>query len=163
MQVTAYLKSLRIPPRKVRLVTGVLKGRDAMAAKHQLQYLPKRSSLPLSKLIDSALANAQNNFGLVKENMRIKDVVVDGGPVLKRFKPKGFGSTSPLAKRTSHVTVILEEKVPGLKSERKIKTEEKVDKAIKSEELKPETKRELGKKEGRIMAFTKKIFQRKAM
>ncbi len=163
MIVTAYLKSLRIAPRKVRLVASVLKGRDAMSAKHQLRYLPKRSSLPLSKLIDSALANAQNNFGLVKENMRVKDVVVDGGPVLKRFKPKGFGSTSPIAKRTSHVTVILEEKVPGLKSEKKAKTEGKTEKIIKSEELKPEIKKELGKKESRVKSFTRKIFQRKAM
>lgn len=163
MQVTAYLRSLRIAPRKVRLVTGVLKGRDAVAAKHQLQYLPKRSSLPLSKLIDSALANAQNNFGLVKENMRVKDIVVDGGPVLKRFKPKGFGSTSPLAKRTSHVTVILEEKVPGLKSEKKIKTEEKTPKMVKSEETKPEVKKELGKKESGVKSFTRKLFQRKSI
>ncbi len=163
MQVTAYLKSLRIVPRKVRLVTHVLKGRDAVAAKHQLQYLPKRSSLPISKLIDSALANAQNNFGLVKENMRVKDIVVDGGPVLKRFKPKGFGSTSPLAKRTSHVTVILEEKVPGLKSEKRVKTEEKIEKVIKSEESKPEIKREIGKKEGKVRSFTRKFFQRKAI
>ena len=166
MQVTSYLKSLRIPPRKVRLVTGILKGRDAVAAKHQLRYLPKRSSLPLSKLIDSALANAQNNFGLVKENMRIKDMVVDGGPVLKRFEPKGFGSTSPIAKRTSHVTVILEEKVPGLgggkkASEAKPRTEPRSGSG--TGEIKPEIKKELGQKESRVKSFTRKLFQRKAM
>ncbi|MEK7583002.1 MAG: 50S ribosomal protein L22 [Patescibacteria group bacterium] len=162
MQVTAYLKSLRIAPRKVRLLANLMKGRDAIAAKHQLAYLAKRSALPLTKLLDSALANAENNFGLVKSNMRVKDVVVDGGPVLKRFKPKGFGSTSPLAKRTSHVTVILEEKIPGLKSEKKAKTE-KIEKEVKSEAVKPEVKKELGPKDGPVKSFTRKLFQRKSI
>ena len=169
MIVTAHLPSLRIAPRKVRLMTRLLWGVDAIAAKHQLNYFAKRSSKPLAKLLDSALANAQNNFGMVKENMRVKEVIVNGGPVLKRFEPKGFGSVSPIAKRTSHVTIVLEEKVAGLKSERKVKEQ----RPEEASEAKPRTepqrgssagaKKELGRKEGRVRAFTKKIFQRKAI
>ena len=164
MIVTAHLHSLRIAPRKVRLVANAVKGSDAIAAKHQMRYLTKRSSHPLEKLLDSALANAYNNFGLVKENMRIRDIRVDGGPVLKRFEPKGFGSVSPIAKRTSHVTIILEEKVPGLKSERKSTSVADQKQIVeKKHDYKPEVKKELGKKESAVKKFTKRLFQRKTI
>ena len=159
MIVTAHLHSLRIAPRKVRLVANAVKGSDAIAAKHQMRYLTKRSSHPLEKLLDSALANAYNNFGLVKENMRIRDIRVDGGPVLKRFEPKGFGSVSPIAKRTSHVTIILEEKVPGLKAS--VADQKQI--VEKKHDYKPEVKKELGKKESAVKKFTKRLFQRKTI
>src|SRR3989344_4264110 len=117
MQITAKLNNLRIAPRKVRLVARAIKGMDAMVAKHQLDYIIKRSSQPISKLLDSAMANAHNNLGLVKDNLFIKDVVVDEGPKLKRFRPKGFGMASPIEKKTSRIKIVLEEKVPGLKAE----------------------------------------------
>ena len=143
-------------------MANVMKGLDAVKAKDQLHYFPKRSSKPLEKLLNSALANAENNFGLVRDNMKIKDVMVNGGPVLKRFEPKGFGSVSPLAKRTSHITIVLVEKVPGMKHERKV--EEKTDKVTKHEhEARPEAKKELGKKEGAVKKFTKRLFQRKSI
>ena len=164
MIVTAHLHSLRIAPRKVRLVANAVKGSDAIAAKHQMRYLTKRSSHPLEKLLDSALANAYNNNGLVKENMRIRDIRVDGGPVLKRFEPKGFGSVSPIAKRTSHVTIILEEKVPGLKaSTAKPRTDSRSESSTGAEKMKFEVKKELGHKEGAIKKFTKRLFQRKTI
>ncbi len=115
MEITAQLKGLRIAPRKVRLVSGILKGRDAMKAKSQLEHLAKRSARPLVKLLDSALANAHHNLGLVKENLFIKDIIVNEGPKLKRFRPKGFGTTSPIEKKTSHIEIVLAERVPGLK------------------------------------------------
>ncbi len=116
MQVIAQLKNLRISPRKVRLVSGLLKGRDALTAKYQLDNLAKKSSSPISKLLDSALANAHNNFGLAKSNLFIKEILVNEGPKLKRFRPKGFGSTSPIEKKTSSIRIVLEERVPGLKA-----------------------------------------------
>ncbi len=183
MQITAQLKNLRITPRKVRLISGLIKGLDAMAAKSQLDHLIKKSSRPISKLLDSALANAHNNFGLVKENLFIKDVAVDEGMKLKRFRPKGFGSTSPILKRTSRIKIILEEKVPGLKAptpkgrgsdrsvgavpeavekrieaagpEKEVKTENK-------EKTKPEVKKAIGKK-GFLSGITKRFFRRKAI
>lgn len=176
MQVTAQLKNLRIAPRKVRLISGLIKGLDVAAAKGQLDHLIKKSSKPISKLLDSALANAHNNFGLVKENLFIKDVMVDEGMKLKRFRPKGFGSTSPILKRTSRIKIILEEKVPGLKAapaEKKEKAameEEKVETMVPEKEIKtetrekakPEVKKELGKK-GFLSGITKRFFRRKAI
>ena len=191
MQVTAQLKNLRIAPRKVRLISGLIKGLDVAAAKGQLDHLIKKSSKPISKLLDSALANAHNNFGLVKENLFIKDVMVDEGMKLKRFRPKGFGSTSPILKRTSRIKVILEEKVPGLKAapaEKKEKAvmaeEERTEAAVPEKEVKietrekarsrsgtdrgssmksgPEVKKELGKK-GFLSGITKRFFRRKAI
>ena len=167
MQVTAHLSSLRMTPRKVRDVARTLKGADAIAATYRLRYLPHRPARPISKLIDSALANAYHTFGLVKENMMIKDIVVNGGTVLKRFRPKGFGSTSPLIKRTSHVTVVLEEKVPGLKAEKGAKSApveaKQAGPTHDHDETKHEVKRELGRKEGFVKNLSRRLFRRKSV
>jgi large subunit ribosomal protein L22 len=170
MQVIAQLKNFRVAPRKVRLVSRVLKGADALTAKYQLDHLTKKSSNPISKLLDSALANAHNNFGLAKSNLFIKEILVDEGPKLKRFRPKGFGSTSPLEKKTSNIRIVLEEKIPGLKA-----TKEETKHAAKEPELteetqmtekktqaKPEVKKELGKK-STLGKVGKRLFQRKTI
>lgn len=162
MIISAHLQSLRIAPRKVRLVTNILKGMDAARARHHLRYRTKHSSHPLTKLLDSALANAESNYSLVRENMRIKDIIVNGGPVLKRFEPKGFGSVSPIAKRMSHVTILLEEKVPGLKVARRVKEEVAEEKKV-APERKFEAAKEIGPKEGRVKTFARRLFQRKTI
>ncbi|MEK7506631.1 MAG: 50S ribosomal protein L22 [Patescibacteria group bacterium] len=118
MQVKAQLNNLRIAPRKVRLLAGPLKNLNVARAKSHLEHLTKKAGRPLAKLLDSALANAHNNFGLVKENLYIKQVIVNEGPKLKRFRPKGFGMTSPIEKKTSHIGIILDERVPGMRIER---------------------------------------------
>lgn len=169
MQVTAHLHNLRISPRKVRLVTGVLKGLDATEALHQLRYLTKRSSQPVVKLLNSALANASHNRGLVKENMYVKDISVDGGRVLKRFRPKGFGMTSPIAKRTSHITITLDEKVPGLKAD--VRQEQKnaeapTSKTSSEEKVAKPTQGEVPQKKGmggQVRSLGRKFFRRKSM
>ncbi len=119
MQVTAQLNNLRISPRKVRLLLSALKGMDATRAQHQLVYITKRSSRPMAKLLDSAIANAKNNFSLVISNLFIKQIIVNEGAKLKRHRPKGFGSASPIEKKTSHIKIILEEKVIGLRDDKK--------------------------------------------
>ena len=173
MDVSAHLSTLRIATRKVRLVAGLLKGRDALAAKHQLRAVTKRSVHPIAKLIDSAMANAQNNYGMVKENLKIKDVIVDGGPILKRFRPKGFGSTSPIEKRTSHITVILTEKIAGMKAQKQSEQKKEAHthgaehrisgSSVKDASDKPEVKKEIGKKDSGIKAFGRKFFRRKTV
>ncbi len=115
MNVTATLRNLRISPRKVRLVSCAVKGMDALRARHQLAYVAKRSAIPMTKLLDSAMANAKQNWGMVKENLYIKDVIVNEGMKLKRGRPKGFGSVSPIEKKTSHITIVLAERVPGMR------------------------------------------------
>lgn len=116
MQITAQLNNLRIAPRKVRLVAGLIKGKDARAAQQQLNFLVKRSAAPLSKLLQSALQNAENNFDLLKDNLFIKEVTVNEGGKLKRFRPKAMGQAGLIQKKTSRVRIVLEEKVPGLKA-----------------------------------------------
>ncbi len=186
MQVQAELKNLRVSPRKVRLVAGTLRGLDVAHAKYQLDAVVKKSSRPLSKLLASAVANAINNFSLEESNLFIKDVNVDEGPKLKRFRPKGFGRTSPIEKKTSHIRIILEEKIAGLKAKSKPRrqtaevstpTAEKVSTGALSETIeeskpkakfetrKPEIKREINKKGviSNIGDRTKKLFRRKAV
>jgi large subunit ribosomal protein L22 len=172
MQVIAQLKNFRVAPRKVRLVSKFLKGADALTAKYKLDHLAKKSSNPISKLLDSALANAHNNFGLAKDNLFIKEILVDEGPKLKRFRPKGFGSTSPLEKKTSNIRIVLEEKVPGLKANKEeAKHARKEPESTEAEETqmtekktqaKPEIKKELGKK-NLIGKIGKRMFQRKTI
>ncbi|TSC91588.1 MAG: LSU ribosomal protein L22p (L17e) [Parcubacteria group bacterium Licking1014_17] len=133
MKVTATLKYLRIAPRKVRLVSEVIKGMDAMAAINQLNYWAKRSARPIIKLLNSAMSNAHNNYGLVKDNLFIKEIRVDEGSKLKRFRAKGFGRAAPIQKKTSHITIVLDEKVAGLKADKKVKEEKPEVKEIKVE------------------------------
>lgn len=116
MQVSAQLNNLRIAPRKVRLVAGVIKGMDVARAQSQLNFLVKKSANPLNKLLKSAVSNAENNFGLVKDNLYIKNLVVNEGVKIKRFMPRAMGQTAMIQKKTSRIKITLEEKVPGLKA-----------------------------------------------
>ena len=106
-EVKAQLKYLRISPKKVRLATGILKGLSFKEAQAQLKNLNKKSSGPLLKLLMSAVANAEHNYGLRKEDLYISKILVDPGPSLKRYRPRARGSVFPIFKRTSHVTIFL--------------------------------------------------------
>jgi large subunit ribosomal protein L22 len=111
-QVKAQLNGLRMSPRKVRLLVGLVKRRTVAVAIDQLQHMTKRASSPLIKLIESAAANAHNNFKLDRDHLFIKDMWVDEGIKLRRFRPKGFGRANPIEKKTSRVNVVLEDRAP---------------------------------------------------
>lgn len=111
METTAKLRGLRMSPRKVRLLTDLIKGKNAQDALVQLSLKSKHASLPVKKLLDSAIANAEHNHSLDTNSLVIKNAFVDGGPVLKRFTPRAFGRASAIHKRTSHVTLVLEGEV----------------------------------------------------
>src|SRR4030065_1119263 len=100
MIVSAKLKSLRKSPRKVRLVSTMLKGMDAEKAQGQLKFLVKGSAPFFEKLLQSAMANAENNFGLGKSNLYIKDIVVNEGTKMRRWLPRAHGRARWLLKRT---------------------------------------------------------------
>lgn len=172
MQVTAQLNQLRIAPRKVRLVAGLIKGMDVVRAQAHLSVLAKRSSASLSKLLKSAISNAENNASLNKENLFIKDIIVNEGTKLKRFRPKGMGRVNPIQKKTSRIKIVLEERVPGLKRKKRTVEKEKpvqpsvlgADKVKK--EKPPEIKREIGQKRGMlgdIKNIGRKFFRRKTI
>jgi large subunit ribosomal protein L22 len=132
--VTAKLNKLRISPRKVRLVADVIRGMQVEQAERQLQFLNRKPSLPLLKLLRSAIANAENNNKLEKENLYIKELRVDEGASLKRWIPRAMGRASAMRKRTSHITIVLDE----------IKVSEKKEDFEKNnqKEVKPEEKKE---------------------
>src|SRR3989344_6595091 len=169
-QVTAKLNNLRLAPRKVRAVSNLVKGKNALDALGQLEAMTKRPSLPVTKLLKSAIANAENTYNMVRDNLYIKSIKVDEGVKLKRFKPKGFGRVSPIEKKTSRISLILTEKVPGLKGTTQIKKAEErfiadSTPSTKTETSrgKPEVKTELGRKENVLKSLGKRAFRRKAI
>jgi large subunit ribosomal protein L22 len=189
MEVKAKLNNLRMSPRKVRLVAGLVRGKKVAPALDQLTFSPKWSSLPLAKLLKSAIANATNNFGLQTDNLFIKTLTVDGGATLKRWMPRAQGRATPLNKRTSHITIVLGElvpsatpaevKKPAIEPAVKLDAKPKSDEGVKveaKEEIKPETDAQgkvivdphheaQGKHtkiEGGKRGFTTKVFRRKS-
>jgi len=139
MEVKAQLNNYRKSPRKVRLVAKMITGLDAMNAENQLRFATKGSAVDILKLLQSAVANAENNFGLDKANLYIKSLRVDEGANLKRWLPRAHGRASLLLKRTSHVEIILKEKVEG-KGRKKVKKQEIKEVSLK-EMKKPEAER----------------------
>ena len=109
VQVTAKLRYLSITPRKVNLVARLIQGREVKEAKDQLYALTKRAAIPLRKLLSSAVANARS-VGLVSKEFIVKEVRVTQGPMSKRGFPRSRGRMDMKRKRTSHITLILEEK-----------------------------------------------------
>lgn len=107
----ASLQNYHQAPRKVRLLAGLVRGKKIEEAVTRLRFLPKRAALPMTKLIQSAVANALNKDGKVKrEDLYIKKITVDKGMVFKRFRPGAHGRAFPFRRKTSHVAVILEAK-----------------------------------------------------
>lgn len=103
---TAYLGSYPQAPRKVRLVTDLVKGKTVTAALAELSFLPKRASLPIKKLIESAVASAKAK-GADVEALRIKNVTVDEDDMLVRYMPRAFGRAAPVRRRKSQVRLTL--------------------------------------------------------
>jgi large subunit ribosomal protein L22 len=110
MEVKAFARHIRIAPRKIRLVAGLVRGLDVSVAQAQLRFMRKASAKPVLKLIQSAAANAEHNFKLSPETMYVKTIFVDGGPVMKRWRARAMGRAAGIRKRTSHITVILDER-----------------------------------------------------
>lgn len=117
----ATLQHYRQSPRKVRLVGDLVKGKNVARALSELDVLPKRASVVMKKLINSATANAKENSQIEKENLIVENVTVDKGRILKRFRARARGSASPIRKRTSHITLTLKEvtNVEGAQKEQK--------------------------------------------
>jgi len=106
----AFLKNYRQAPRKVRLVAGLIKGKSVEEAIAILDFLAKRAGFPIKKLLLSAVANALQ-AGIEKENLFVKELRVDKGIVMKRMMPAAMGTGHRINKRTSHLSLVLAEKV----------------------------------------------------
>ena len=109
MEVSARAKQVRVSPRKVRLVLENLPGKRVDDVLSMLRYVPTRGARLVAKVVKSAAANAENNFQLAPEGLRIKAAWVDEAPRFKRTRPRARGRATPNLHRTSHITVIVEE------------------------------------------------------
>ena len=109
MQIKAELNYLHISPRKVRLASGLLRGKNISHARAILKYMNKRSSAPLLKLLNSAVAGAKHNFNINENNLFIDSIIVNSGPVFKRSRARAFGRSAMIRKKTSHVILRLED------------------------------------------------------
>ena len=106
----AMARTVRVSPRKTRLVLDLIRGKNVADAIAILKFTPNKAARIVEKTINSAIANAENNFGLEKANLVVSEAFANEGPTMKRFRPRAKGSASPINKRTTHVTVVVSEK-----------------------------------------------------
>lgn len=110
MQVRAVAKYIRMSPQKVRLVVDQVRGMRALEALERLEFVPKAAAKPVAKVIRSAIANAEENFGMAGEDLYIARIYADEGPTRRWRRFGARGRFKPILKRSSHITVVLEEK-----------------------------------------------------
>ncbi|MBU6311755.1 MAG: 50S ribosomal protein L22 [Actinomycetales bacterium] len=128
MEARAQARFVRVTPMKARRVVDLIRGLPASDAQAVLRFAPQDASVPVGKVLDSAIANATNNHNLDPASLVITEAYVDEGPTMKRFRPRAQGRAFRINKRTSHITVILEavepkEPVKAAKSSSKKKKE----------------------------------------
>ena len=111
MEAKAYLKYARISPRKVQIVLDLIRGKDVATAMGILKNTPKAASELLIKLLNSAVANAENNFHMDPSKLYVSECFVCPGPVMKRIMPRAQGRAFRINKRTSNVTLVVKERV----------------------------------------------------
>ena len=109
----AVAKTVRIAPRKARLVVDLISGNKIGDAISTLKFTTRSASPIVEKVLMSAIANAEHNFDLDVENLYVSEAYVNEGPTMKRFRPRAKGSASQILKRTSHITVVVSEKKEG--------------------------------------------------
>jgi large subunit ribosomal protein L22 len=113
MQAKAVAKTVRIAPRKVRLVVDLIRGKNVGEAIAILKNTQRGASPVVEKVLNSAIANAEHNYDMNVENLYVSEAFVNEGVTLKRFRPRAQGRASAINKRTSHITVVVSEKKEG--------------------------------------------------
>lgn len=109
METRAVAKYIRVSPQKARLVADVIRGMKADTAVTTLRFMPKKAARILRKVLESAVANADQRDSVDVDTLYVKEITVDGGPMLKRFSPRAQGRATRILKRTSHITVVVDE------------------------------------------------------
>jgi large subunit ribosomal protein L22 len=158
--VRAKLSNLRIAPRKMRLIVDLIRRKPVLEAERILKFAVKSGVKDILKLLKSAVSSASHDFQLEESNLYIAKITVDEGPKLKRWMPRARGSASAIQKKTSHITIILEEIEKGKTAA--VKTEVKAEKEaiVKTEKPKFELEKEAPKP--KVEKGLKRIFRRKA-
>ena len=132
MEFKVSLNNFRTSPRKVRLVADTIRGKSVKQAQGILEVLNKKSATPIYGLLKSAIANAQNTQNILASQLKVSEIYVNGGAVLKRFRPRAFGRAYTIRKRTSHIVMTLSllesvKKRESLKSEKDSSVSKKSD------------------------------------
>jgi len=177
MPVTAKLKNLRIAPRKVRLVADMVRRKPVEEAQTILSFTTKKAAPAILKLLKQAVANARTGFQIEEKNLYISKILTDEGPKYKRWMPRARGMATPIYKRTSHITIVLNETAKEdrrssakrviKKQEKPRKTEKAVSQAPERAEKEPKTEKPKFKPEREerkpvIEKGIRRIFKRKA-
>jgi len=110
MEVKSQAKTVRVPARKARLVIDLIRGKDVKEATAILKFMPNYAATVIGKTLKSAIHNATHNHGLEEEKLYVKSCYADESVTMKRWMPRAKGQASPIMKRTSHITVIVEER-----------------------------------------------------
>lgn len=131
--VTAVLKNYRQSPRKVRLVANTVRGKKVGQALINLSFVPKRAALPIKKLIESAVANAKNNYNLDENTLVIKSIQVDQGFTMSRWMPRARGTAHPIRKKTCKVTVVVDGVSSTSAPKKAVEKKKVTKKAVKSD------------------------------
>jgi large subunit ribosomal protein L22 len=109
METKAVAKYIRISPQKARLVADVVRGQDVETAITTLRFMPRKAARILRKVLESAVANAEQLETIDVDTLYVKEIQINGGPMLKRFRPRAMGRATRILKRTSHITVVVDE------------------------------------------------------
>lgn len=141
-EVKASARGIHIAPRKARLVANLIKKLPVELALTQLQFHIGRATLPIKKLVDSAVANASHNFQIDADRLFIKNITVDGARVTKRYKPRAQGRAFPVRQRTSHINLVLGVKPGQPKKKIEAKSPPKTSEQTKVAEPRPVASKE---------------------
>jgi|TARA_B100000676_G_scaffold172189_1_gene169357 large subunit ribosomal protein L22 len=107
MKVKSTLRYARISPQKTRLIVDMIRGSDVLGAIRLVKFLPQKAAKIVSKVLDSAVANAENNLGLDIDDLKVSQVYVNEAPTFKRFRARARGRGTRILKRNSHITIEL--------------------------------------------------------
>lgn len=109
MEAKALTRNRRISPQKARLVADLVRGKSVEEAMMTLRFMPKKAARILRKVIESALSNASQNEAIDVDTLYVKRIIIDGGPMMKRIRARAQGRATRILKRSSHITVVLDE------------------------------------------------------
>ena len=111
MEITATTKYIKMSPTKARDLANEIKGLPVSDALFITEFNARKAAIQIGKTLKSALANAEHNQGLTADQLIVKNAIVNGGPMMKRYRPRARGSASPIQKKTSHITIVLSDQV----------------------------------------------------
>ena len=160
MSTTAKLHYLRIAPRKVRLVADMIRGKSVEEAQNILNFTTKKAAGVLMKILKSAIASAKNNLQLEESNLYIGKILIDEGPKNKRWRPRARGQAYEIQKKTSHVTLVLNE-IEKAKKPKKKREAKKIEKVEKPQPISETPKKISEEEKGRYEAGRPPAFQAK--